>query len=63
MVREYHLSEWFLKFHEDNDKAINEKYILKCMATGMMWANDLFRSSYTIISEELKAEMKKDDEE
>lgn len=59
MVREYHLSEWFLKFHEDNDKAINEKYILKCMATGMLWANDLFGSSFSIISEELKYELQK----
>ena len=62
MVREYHLSEWFLKFHEDNDKAINEKYILKCMATGMLWANDLFGSSFSIISEELKYELQKREE-
>lgn len=59
MVREYHLSEWFLKLHQENDKAINEKYVLQCMATGMIWANDLFGESFRIISEELKYELQK----
>ena len=48
-----------MKFHEDDDKTINEKYVLKCMATGMIWANDLFGSSFSIISEELKYELQK----
>ena len=62
MVREYHLSEWFLKLHQEDDKAINEKYVLQCMATGMIWANDLFGESFRIISEELKAELQKREE-
>lgn len=63
LIREYHLQEWFYKIHKDNDKAIKEKFTLEVMTTGMIFANNLFRDTFKIISEEYIEHMKFKDSE